>query len=229
MSWIERVSKRRERRAAERAQTRWSGPRTAFVLAGGGALLDLAPLSTYTFRVGSTDEAGNGPTFSANGTFNTQGAPGDITAPVISNGPTVVFVDQTSAIVEWTTDEPSSSVVEYGLDATFGSTIDGDPGRFRQVHRVRLTGLSADTQYSALVRSADPDGNAIASSLFTFRTLAVPDTAAPVIARFRAFRSRFDARAVLAGSLFAPQVLRVLPPFLTVAEVSAALASEERT
>jgi energy-coupling factor transport system ATP-binding protein len=32
------------------------------------------------------------------------------------------------------------------------------------------------------------------------------------------------ARDVLAGSLFAPQVLRVLPPFLTVAEVEAALA-----
>jgi energy-coupling factor transporter ATP-binding protein EcfA2 len=31
------------------------------------------------------------------------------------------------------------------------------------------------------------------------------------------------AREVLAGSLFAPQVLRVVPPFLTVAEVSAAL------
>jgi energy-coupling factor transport system ATP-binding protein len=35
-----------------------------------------------------------------------------------------------------------------------------------------------------------------------------------------------DARSVLAGSLFAPQVLRVLPPFLTVAEVEAALARE---
>jgi len=33
------------------------------------------------------------------------------------------------------------------------------------------------------------------------------------------------AREVLAGSLFAPQVLRVLPPFLTVAEVAAALAT----
>ena len=30
------------------------------------------------------------------------------------------------------------------------------------------------------------------------------------------------ARQVLAGSLFAPQVLRVLPPFLTVAEVAEA-------
>jgi energy-coupling factor transport system ATP-binding protein len=34
-----------------------------------------------------------------------------------------------------------------------------------------------------------------------------------------------DAREVLAGSLFAPQVLRVLPPFLTVDEVAAALAA----
>jgi energy-coupling factor transport system ATP-binding protein len=33
------------------------------------------------------------------------------------------------------------------------------------------------------------------------------------------------AREVLSGSLFAPQVLRVLPPFLTVAEVAAALAA----
>ena len=36
------------------------------------------------------------------------------------------------------------------------------------------------------------------------------------------------ARDVLAGSLFAPQVLRVVPPFLTVAEVAAAL-TETRT
>ena len=33
-----------------------------------------------------------------------------------------------------------------------------------------------------------------------------------------------NARDVLAGSLFAPQVLRVLPPFLTVEEVEAELA-----
>ncbi len=33
-----------------------------------------------------------------------------------------------------------------------------------------------------------------------------------------------DAHQVLAGSLFAPQVLRVLPPFLTVEEVEAELA-----
>jgi energy-coupling factor transport system ATP-binding protein len=37
-----------------------------------------------------------------------------------------------------------------------------------------------------------------------------------------------QARDVLAGSLFAPQVLRVLPPFLTVAEVEAALTLDGR-
>ena len=34
-----------------------------------------------------------------------------------------------------------------------------------------------------------------------------------------------DARHVLAGSLFAPQVLRVLPPFLTVEEVEREVAN----
>ena len=34
------------------------------------------------------------------------------------------------------------------------------------------------------------------------------------------------ARSVLAGSLYAPQILRVLPPFLTVADVERALAQE---
>jgi energy-coupling factor transporter ATP-binding protein EcfA2 len=37
------------------------------------------------------------------------------------------------------------------------------------------------------------------------------------------------AREVLAGSLFAPQVLRVMPPFLTVEEVAAALAAKVET
>jgi energy-coupling factor transport system ATP-binding protein len=36
-----------------------------------------------------------------------------------------------------------------------------------------------------------------------------------------------DARHVLAGSLFAPQVLRVLPPFLTVEEVEQQLSGRE--
>jgi len=38
MSWIDRVSRRRERRASDRAHARWSGPKTAFVLSGGGVL-----------------------------------------------------------------------------------------------------------------------------------------------------------------------------------------------
>lgn len=37
------------------------------------------------------------------------------------------------------------------------------------------------------------------------------------------------ARTVLAGSLFAPQVLRVLPPFLTVEEVAAAMSAARST
>jgi hypothetical protein len=142
-------------------------------------LTGLAPATPYSFRVGSSDQAGNGPAFSDVGTFTTLASPGDTTAPVLTAGPSVVFVDNSSALVEWTTDEPATSVVELaGPPAT---SVDGDPGRFRQVHRVRLTGLSPDTDYSAQVRSTDPDGNDTESSVFTFHTTTTPDTTAPTI------------------------------------------------
>ncbi|HVL69942.1 MAG TPA: carboxypeptidase regulatory-like domain-containing protein [Vicinamibacterales bacterium] len=144
-------------------------------------LQDLQELSTYNFRVLSTDPVGNGPTVSPIGTFTTQGSPGDVTPPVIIEGPTVVFVDQTTALIEWQTDEPADSRVDYGLTAALGSSVSSAPGRFRTRHSLRLTGLTADTLYHAQVASADPDGNGSSSGTFTFRTLAVPDTAAPVI------------------------------------------------
>jgi protocatechuate 3,4-dioxygenase beta subunit len=144
-------------------------------------LLNLTPVSTYTFRVGSVDSSGNGPTFSAPGTFNTQAAPGDVTPPVFTDGPTVVFVDQTTAIVQWTTDEPSTSVLDYGLTNTLGNNVSGPAGTFVQTHSITLTGLSSETTYFARATSADPDDNHTSSSLFSFTTLAVPDTTPPVI------------------------------------------------
>ena len=143
-------------------------------------LQNLTLSSLYQFRVGSTDGAGNGPTYSAQDTFETQAIP-DSTPPVITDGPTVTSVDQTSAIIQWSTDEPATTNLSYGLDASLGTTVNGDPNRFTVSHSVRLTGLSAETSYSVKVTSADPDANAVSSSIFSFATLAVPDTFAPII------------------------------------------------
>lgn len=157
-------------------------------------LLNLTPLSIYAFRVGSTDSSGNGPVYSAPGTFTTQGPPGDITPPVITSGPTVVFVDQTSGLIQWTTDEPASSSLSFGLSETLGTTVAGPAGKFTQSHSIRLTGLTPETRYYAQVASVDPDGNAMAGSVFSFGTLAVPDTAAPVITAGPAVTSITDTK-----------------------------------
>jgi protocatechuate 3,4-dioxygenase beta subunit len=157
-------------------------------------LLNLAAQATHTFRVGSTDASGNGPTYSPEGSFMTQALPGDITAPVITDGPTVVFVDQTSAIVQWTTDEPATSVLALGLTSELGSIVSGPAGKFVLSHSLKVTGLTPETNYVAQVTTADPDGNTTNSSTFTFSTLAVPDTTAPVITAGPSILSETDSK-----------------------------------
>ena len=141
-------------------------------------LTGLTPATLYDFRVGSDDAVGTGATFSTPSQLATLAAPADGGMPIITDGPTVVFADDTSVIIEWTTDEPSSSIVEFGTPRT---PVDGEPGLFRVVHRVRITGLTPNTAYPANLRTADPNGNETISGDFTFSTTASPDTTAPLI------------------------------------------------
>jgi VCBS repeat-containing protein len=142
-------------------------------------LLDLEAQGIYTFRVGSADRFGNGPAFSSAGFFKTQAPPGDITAPVITSGPAVVFVDQTKAVIQWSTDEPTNGAVDYGVN--LGSTVGEPSGTFLKSHSVTISGLQPDTTYSARVGAVDPDGNSTSGSTFPFTTRSVPDTQPPVI------------------------------------------------
>jgi hypothetical protein len=160
-------------------------------------LLDLEALATYTYQVSSTDRAGNGPVSSAQAFFTTQPFPGDITPPVITAGPSIVFVDQTSAIVQWTTDEPATSTLEYGDTPGLGTILSSPLGRFVQTHSVRLTGLTAATTFFLKVRPSDPDGNEVESGLVNLTTLTVPDTQAPVIIEGPTATSVSDTRMTI--------------------------------
>jgi len=144
-------------------------------------LTDLSATAIYTYRVSSSDRAGNGPTYSDTGYFTTQAPPGDITAPVITAGPVVAAVADTSAIIQWSTDEPASSRVEYGSSTSFTNNESSEAGVFVKNHSIRLSALAPATTYYARVHSIDPDGNATVSSTFSFTTAAAPDTQAPVI------------------------------------------------
>ena len=114
----------------------------------------------YHYRVGSTDEAGNGPRTSGDGTFTTEAAP-DETAPVITSTPTVIGVTDTTATIVWDTDEPSNSQVRYELFTAAWDTMSGirNQAEMVQHHTVTLTGLTDANTYYFRVGSTDAAGN----------------------------------------------------------------------
>lgn len=142
-------------------------------------LTGLTANTTYYVRVNATDLYGNGPTTSTVISFTTMPT-SDKTPPVIVTGPTVSSITQSSAVVEWTTDEPTTGGVIYGLTATPDQTVSDTVAS--ATHRITLTGLSSETDYYFKVTATDTAGNGPVSATGTsFRTLAAPDTAAPVI------------------------------------------------
>jgi hypothetical protein len=144
-------------------------------------LQGLDPTAIYTYQVSSVDRSGNGPVKSGIGFFKTQAPPGDITPPVILAGPSIAGLSDRSAIVQWRTDEPATSAVEFGIDPSFGSLAEGVAGSFTSSHSLVVSPLAPSTTYYARVHSVDPDGNAVTSSTISFTTVPQPDVQPPVI------------------------------------------------
>ena len=83
----------------------------------------------------------------------------DTTAPAIADV-SASAIDSSTAMVNWTTDEPATSSVDYSTDPTFATaTQTVSDGAFVTAHSVRLTGLRPSTGYSFRVRSTDRSGN----------------------------------------------------------------------
>ncbi|GEM_PF-907876 len=121
---------------------------------------------TYFYVVTAVDTSGNE---SARST-ESSGTPVDNKAPAISN--VLAVPSSTSAIVSWTTDEPSDSTVEYGATSALGQTASN--ASLVTGHSMNLTGLTAATTYFYQVRSKDASGNPAASAVLTFPTTATP-------------------------------------------------------
>lgn len=127
------------------------------------ALAGLTPDTLYTVQVASA-AAGYAP---AQATFTFRTLP----AINITAGPTVTDVTGTSAVVSWTTDVASSSVVQYGLAGATDLTA-GDPAASETAHSVTLTGLTAGATYSFRVVSSAAGYDSAVSAVATFSTLA---------------------------------------------------------
>jgi chitodextrinase len=118
--------------------------------------------TTYHYVVSSKDQAGNGPTLSTEQTFLTSAAP-DTHPPVFTQWPTVKNVTHQSAVIDWWTDVPADSAIQFGLTA---GTLTGSEARAALVthHNLVLTGLQADTDYYFRVSSTDSAGHTLSSA-----------------------------------------------------------------
>lgn len=157
-------------------------------------LVNLEPGKAYSFIISSTDASGNTVTAGygvglsgvsgamrlsdAGSQFTTMLVP-DTTAPTFTDGPRVVSVSNTSAIISWTTNEIADERVEYGLDGVGLTNFIGNIDRNFD-HLVILTNLTANTTYQFRVSTQDVSGNVVTSALAAFRTNAQPDTTPPL-------------------------------------------------
>ena len=113
------------------------------------------------------------------GSFTTNNDP-DTQFPVILSGPTVSSKTNRTAIVEWTTDEPATSGVDFGLEA-IGETRTAS-GVARTRHKLVLSNLTAASGYSFQVGSTDAAGNgATMSAEGAFDTDPEVDLTAPAL------------------------------------------------
>jgi lysophospholipase L1-like esterase len=108
------------------------------------------------------------PTYDSTATI-TVTAPVDSTAPVISS--VSATASDTGATITWTTDEASSSIVNYGTTSGYGTaTTEADTSPRVTSHSVILSGLSTCTLYHYQVSSKDASANTGTGSDSTFTT-----------------------------------------------------------
>ena len=100
----------------------------------------------------------------------------DNDSPVISSV-TSINVTETSADIQWSTNEAADSQVEYGLTTTYGTTTPLD-ARLGTSHSENLSGLSPNTLDHYRVLSRDALGNLAVSADFTVSTDITPPTVA---------------------------------------------------
>ncbi len=81
----------------------------------------------------------------------------DTTPPVIS-GITAVSITTSGATIQWLTDEPSTSQVEYGFTSAYGFLSPKDMTLVTS-HAVTLSGLNPNTVYYFRVKSEDSSSN----------------------------------------------------------------------
>ncbi|MEM6674133.1 MAG: DUF1349 domain-containing protein, partial [Planctomycetota bacterium] len=127
-----------------------------------------APGSQFTGWGGDVSGNDAAVSFVVSDEIDIQASFGPDSPPVITN--VVAASGSLSALVTWTTDEPATSAVEFGVGGAF-DRIEQSTELVRE-HAILLSGLTPDTVYDARVTSVDSAGAPVTSAPITFATLA---------------------------------------------------------
>ncbi|MCU0652968.1 MAG: fibronectin type III domain-containing protein, partial [Candidatus Pacebacteria bacterium] len=138
---------------------------------------DLDPETTYYYKFKSKDDVGNPSEFSEPISMVPGSQPNDNVPPAISAVGTQPPTSS-SAVITWTTDEVSDSLVLYSADESY--SLSRPLSGYVTSHELLLVGLEQGTTYNYKVRSCDPANNCTDSLPATFNTIA-SDNAPPII------------------------------------------------
>jgi len=119
---------------------------------------NLLPEMTYFYEVQSADMSGNASEVILR-SFRTLAEP-DILAPTITLGPVITALSNTTAQIEWATDEQATTVLDHGTRRAYEIAHTEDAERVT-THAVTLTGLVADVVYHYRIESTDESGNTV--------------------------------------------------------------------
>lgn len=154
----------------------WEGGATGGIPVGWGSTsLPSAPTGSTIVRTDSsvdTDTYADWSAASNNGNPQTQGGGSDVTPPVIS-GVQATDIAATVAVIQWTTDEDSDSVVEYGTSPGSYTNSESDLALVTG-HSIVLSNLTPSTTYYYRVKSTDASNNTATSSEYNFTTQSLP-------------------------------------------------------
>ncbi len=119
------------------------------------------------------------------GAVESSGTSADTTPPVIT-GVQAADITAGGAILNWSTNEPATSQVEYGPTSSYGNQTPVDEALLAS-HSLHLSGLNEGTTCYYRVKSADAASNMAVSPAQTFQTALLPPppppaNSAPVLA-----------------------------------------------
>lgn len=88
---------------------------------------------------------------------------------VLSNGPTITSLTDTSVTITWLTSQASTSMVEYGITTVYG-TESGNSTEYVDSHTVTIKNLQPETKYYYRIKSVNVEGEVAHSDQKNFTT-----------------------------------------------------------